>query len=140
MGNEKAIILQMVESGKISVDDAVKLIEAIKYDSAQQERQRFFDTFEFEDRLNRFSNSAENFAKDLSSKMNETWKGVEPKVKYAAKTAVEKTVCTIDKLSSALSESLKAFDENCESCVREEEDVPSGDEEYPQEDNEPKEN
>jgi gas vesicle protein len=136
----------MVENGKISVDDAVKLIEAIKTDGAQYgEKQSFFDSIEFEDKINRFSNSAENFAKDISARVNETWKGVEPKVKCAARTAIEKTVVAIDKVSGALSESLKTFDENQNPETPVQEDAPADNGAPPENaaeatDNEPKEN
>ena len=114
--NERAMILQMVESGKVSVDDAVKLLDAIKLDQAQNDRQKLFDTIELDERINRFARTCDNIARDISDKVSDTWRGVQPKVKSATKAAMEKTISAIDKLSQSLNESLKCLDEEAEGC------------------------
>ncbi len=122
MASEKSMILKMVDEGKISVDDAIKLLDAVKYDDNQVcDKQNFFEAVDLEDKINRFSRSAENFAKDAGSWMSQTWKGVEPKVKSGAKVAIEKTISAIDKLSNSLSEGLKSLEDsvaqdNCTEC------------------------
>ena len=133
MSSEKSYILKMVESGKISVDDAVKLIDALK-DSDEEEKASFWESIEFEEKLDRFASSTESFAKDIGVKMNSTWKDVEPKFKSAAKVAVEKTASAVDKLSCILSDYLKSFEDKGEHVFDECE------EHFESNDNEPREN
>ena len=50
----------------------------------------------------------------MKDKFSVTFKDVEPKVKKATKTVVQKTVSVLDEISSSLNETLRNLDENNE--------------------------
>ena len=119
MKEERMQILKMVESGKISVDEAAKLLEVINAGSYDP-----FETYEpsgFDEKCRQFSKNAESFAKDFSAKMGQTFKDVEPKLKKVTKVVVEKTAGVISELSRALNESLKNMEKAEECCCDEKE-------------------
>lgn len=114
MSSEREMILKMVEEQKISVDDAVKLFDALKGDPSFEKP--FVDHKELENKINKFSSSVEGFAREVAVRMSETWRGVEPKVKKATKTALGKTKNAVDKLSKTLSDSMRSLEEDLEDC------------------------
>jgi len=101
MKEERLQILKMVEDGKISVEDAEKLLQAIRPDNWKEAGPSF------DERVKEFSQNAESFAKDLGAKTSALYKGVEPKIKKATKVVVEKTAYIVDELSKSLNETLK---------------------------------
>lgn len=133
MKKERLKVLEMVESGKISVEEASKLLEALKSSTDLDWEPDYDDA---EEKLNQFSKNVDAFAKDFSDKFSSTFKEVEPKLRAATKTVIEKTVSIIDDISKSLNETAKNLDnkEECCSCGCSEE--PSGD----NADDEPKEN
>ena len=135
MKDERIKVLEMVEQGKINVDEAAKLLEALK---ATEDVDNSSD---FQEKINAFSQNVESFAKDVGDKMGTAFKGMEPKIRKATKVVVEKTANLVDDISKALNESLKNLEEcageNSEECDCNEESC-NASEEAP--DNEPKEN
>ncbi len=93
MKEERMAILKMVEEGKISTDDAVKLLDSI----AAQKKSSGFD-----EKINKAARSMDCFAKEVKEKVSEAAKDFEPKVKNTAKIIVEKTTAFVDELSQAL--------------------------------------
>ena len=77
---ERIMVLKMVEEGKITVDEAVKLIKAMGNCSDTGEK-------------------IKKAAKDMKGKISEMAKEAEPKVKMATKTVVSKTGEVVDELS-----------------------------------------
>lgn len=114
---ERLKVLQMLEDGKISSEDALKLLEALKPPFGHRFRQNF-ESEEFNDewneKLNRFSQSVDTFTRDFGDRFSDVAKDMEPKLRKAAKTVVEKTSMVVDDLSKALNESLKNLDEKTE--------------------------
>ena len=99
--NEKMRILDMLEKGTITADDAVRLMEAVG-----PSRPPFINP---QTRAN-MDEKFHKFAKDVGCKAHEIYKDVEPKVKKATQTALEKTASVLDNLAKKLNESLEKCD------------------------------
>lgn len=100
---EKTKILQMVEDEIITVEEAIDLLEAIKDDYTDDRHiQR-----EFDEKVRRFADNCESFAKDFGDKIEDAFKSAEPKFKKATKKIVSKTAEIVDDLSKSLYESLE---------------------------------
>ncbi|GHV42045.1 hypothetical protein FACS189490_10150 [Clostridia bacterium] len=112
MKEERLRILKLIEDGKISADEAVKLLEAIGAPG-----NGIPDGPTVDERFREFSQNAEAFLKDVGGKFGELYKEAEPKLKKAAKTVVEKTAYVVEEIAKNLNESLKNFkEEDGESC------------------------
>jgi polyhydroxyalkanoate synthesis regulator phasin len=102
-------VLELVEEGKVTVEEATKLLDALSAGITA------FDNYEIdeglEERLHDFSRSVNSFVKDIGDKLNTTYKDVEPKLKTATRAIVEKTATIADEVSRTLRENLKATDE-----------------------------
>jgi len=107
MKQERLKILSLLEDGKITADDAAMLLEKL----GQSDGNSFIseDTAEqVEEKLQRFAKSAEGFAKEFSSKVGCAYKDVEPKLKKASQTVLEKTASIVDDIAHALHESIES--------------------------------
>ena len=107
MKQERLKILSLLEEGKITADDAGMLLEKLN----QADGYHFIseDTAEqVEEKLQRFAKSAEGFAKEFSSKVGHAYKDVEPKLKKASQTVLEKTASIVDDIAHALHESIES--------------------------------
>ena len=112
---ERMLILNMVAEGKISVDESLKLLESLNAGQAKEDFTYDYNyDFDFEEKVSKFSKSVDEFAKEMKDKFSVTFKDVEPKVKKATKTVVQKTVSVLDEISSSLNETLRNLDENNE--------------------------
>ncbi|MCL2016160.1 MAG: hypothetical protein FWG68_07950 [Defluviitaleaceae bacterium] len=101
MKQERLKVLQMLEDGKITADDATKLLDTLH----QSDTRAFIneDTAEqVEEKLQRFAKSAEHFAREFGQKASEAYKDVEPKIKKASQTMLEKTSEVIDEIAKTL--------------------------------------
>jgi len=114
MNNEKMRVLDLLEAGKITAADAAMLLDSLG------KSQRFMskETREnVEDKLQRFAQDCGKLAKEVGEKVHVFYKGVEPKIKKASQTALEKAACVLEDLACTISESLeKAECCNDESC------------------------
>ncbi|MCL2170753.1 MAG: hypothetical protein FWB71_01260 [Defluviitaleaceae bacterium] len=109
MANERMQVLKMVEDGKITVDEATKLLESLKVNGV--------DTKTFEERFSNFTHGFGEFAKEMSCKLGAAYKEMEPKVKDFTKKMVAKTADIADSISQNLHEKMekmKAEDCECE--------------------------
>jgi len=115
--HERMQVLKMVEDGKITVDEATKLFEAMNFSAYTVEESKNFD-----EKFNKFASDMKDFAKDVACKVNELAKKVEPKVKEVAKNVVAGTANIADNISKSLNEKLKASEGCCgeEGCGCEE--------------------
>ena len=114
---ERIMILEMVREGKISTEDATKLLNSIGAGSGTKE----VDQEEIEEKFNRFYNSVDSFAKDLKDRFGKVYKDAEPKVKDVTKKAMVKTASLMEELSEKISESVSKLEETAEE-LREEAD------------------
>ena len=84
MNEEKLMILKMVDEGKISTNEAVKLINALSEKKPDR-------SIELEDKVQKATKAVDNFAKDVKTKVGEIAKNAEPKVRDATFAIVDKT-------------------------------------------------
>lgn len=117
MKKERMKVLTMVEEGKISVEEATKLLEALSVPDGIFEP----DYDDMEDKVNAFSRAVDNFTRDIGDKIGETYKGMEPRLKKATRSVVEKTANIVDDIAKSLQESLKNLNDDDEP---EEDDAP----------------
>ena len=126
MNNEKMRVLDLLEAGKITADEAAKLLESLgngSWGMSKESRENV------EERLQQFGKDLSKFAKDAGCKLQEFYKELEPKVKKATQHAAEKAACALDSLAQNINESMEekpcCEDENC-SCGGEasEDDTP----------------
>ena len=105
MQEERMQVLKMVDEGKITVDEAAKLLDTLKggNDTGRQ----------FEEKFKDFAQDMKEFCKDVTCKINEMTKKAEPKVKEFAKTVVTKTAEVADNISQSLNEKIKDMDDCC---------------------------
>jgi hypothetical protein len=104
MKEERMYILNLLGDGKINADEAAKLLEAL---GKKPIREYWDDDFNAEEKLLKFRESVETFAKDFGSKMGSAYKDMEPKVRKTTKVIMEKTASAVDGISKSLHESLK---------------------------------
>lgn len=104
---ERIMILNMVQDGKLTTDEATKLLNALRVGTLEVE-----SGFDMEEKIYKFTKSVDSFAKDVTGKLGTAFKDAEPKLKKATKTAVEKTAKVIDDISKSLNDSLKSMEEN----------------------------
>ena len=117
MQEERMQVLKMVDEGKITVDEATKLLEGLRAtgDGGKQ----------FEEKFKDFANDMKDFAKDVTCKINEATKKAEPKVKEFAKNVVSKTADIADNISQSLNEKVKNMEGGCCETTCECDDAPA---------------
>ena len=113
MKQERLKVLSLLEEQKITAEEASLLLE--KLNAADSHHFISEETAEqVEEKLHRFAKSAENFAREFSHKAAEAYKDVEPKLKKASQTILEKTAAVVDEIAHSLHETLdKAKSEEC---------------------------
>lgn len=119
MKQERLKVLSMLEDGKITAEEAAKLLESLKRGGPMYVWEDDYSG-EFEDRVNRFSRNVENFGKDFKCRMESAYKDMEPKLQNATRSVLEKTAAIIDDISSSLNESLRNMSKDHKPCCDEE--------------------
>jgi len=107
MKQERLKVLSLLEEGKITADEASMLLEKLN----QPEGYHLISdetADQVEEKLQRFAKNAECFAKEFSQKAAEAYKDVEPKLKKASQTVLEKTASIVDDIAHSLHESLES--------------------------------
>jgi len=104
---ERIIILNMLKDGKITVDESIKLLNAL--DSGEESSGSFdFDgSINMDDKFEKFTSTLDSFAKDVGEKAKTTYKDLEPKLKSGTKTVIEKTISVLGDINQSLTESLE---------------------------------
>jgi len=113
MGSSKGKILSMLEDGKISVDEAVRLLEAVAVTPPWAD----FDKENAQEQFKRVKGKADDLARTVRCKLNDTWEAVEPKVKHATRCAIAGTLDVVEKMSCALKDSLDKMAEEAEAAA-----------------------
>jgi len=118
MKEERLMILNLLNEGKISADEAAKLLDALGNASGPERRNKKFyhEHFDFEERdmeekLKKFSQAVDSFSKDFGGKVSGTFKELEPKFRKTAKVVMEKTAAVVDDLAKTLNESVRNMEE-----------------------------
>ena len=129
MSNEKMRVLDLLDAGKITADEAAKLLEVMSGSRFMSKETRE----NVEEKLQRFAKDCGKLAKEVGCKVQEFYKDVEPKIKRASQTALEKAACVLEDLACTISESLEkaecCTDEEC--CCPSESDCGGDDEPMP---------
>lgn len=133
MKKERLRILDLLEQGKITADEASKLLEALKSPTVDFDDMESDFATDVEEKLNRFSRTMDSFAKDFGDKMSGTFKDVEPKVKNVTKHVISKTAAIMDEISKSLNESLKSMEGKDCCCDEEKEECCCGNDDEPRE-------
>ena len=105
MKEERMKILQMVEDGKISVEEAGKLLDALGVSGECCGE-------DFADKMKEFCKDTETFMKNVGGKMCDFVKDMEPRVRNITKTAVSRTADLVDELGNALAACLNSLNKN----------------------------
>lgn len=102
--NEKMRVLDLLEAGKITADDAAKLLEVLGAGPRFMSKENRENV---EEKLQQFAKDVNKFAKDVGCKMQEFYREVEPKVKKASQTALEKAASALDNLACSINDSME---------------------------------
>ena len=124
MKQERLKVLSLLEEGKITADEASSLLDRLN----QADSHHFIseDTAEqVEEKLHRFAKSAEHFAKEFGQKAATAYKDVEPKLKKASQTVLEKTAAVVDEIAHSLHDTLEKAKAKAESEFVEDDDSPT---------------
>ena len=104
MNNEKMRVLDLLEAGKITAADAAMLLDSLGKSHGFMSKETRENV---EDKLQRFAQDCSKLAKEVGEKVHVFYKGVEPKIKKASQTALEKVAVTLEDLACSISESLE---------------------------------
>ena len=110
MSYEKMRVLDLLDSGKITADEAARLLEALGKNTgfiSKETRENM------EDKLQRFAKDCGKLAKEVGGKVQVLYKGVEPKLKKVGQSALEKAACALEDLACTISESLEKVAQDC---------------------------
>ena len=111
--NEKMRVLDLLESGKITAADAAMLLDSLGKSQGFMNKEARENV---EEKIRIFAQDCGKLAKEVGGKVQVFYKGVEPKIKKATHTALEKAACVLEDLACSISESLEqncCDDENC---------------------------
>lgn len=94
---EKMRVLDLLEAGKISAEEAVNLLRALSL--APRYRRGSMD-----EGLQRFARDCNRIAKRVGAKAKVAYKKVQPKIKRASKTVLKKAACALDSLAECIND------------------------------------
>lgn len=115
---ERLIILNTLREGKITVDESIKLLNAIDGCSDSSFEFGSGSNINMEEKFEKFTSSLDGFAKEVGEKAKNTYKDLEPKLKSGTKTVIEKTINVLGDINQSLTESLENMKkaEEAEKC------------------------
>ena len=114
--SEQLRVLELLDAGKINAHEAEALLKALGKTSGILRKETRDNV---EEKLKCFAQDCGKFAKEVGSKVHVLYKGVEPKIKRATQTALEKVACVLEDAACSISESLERAAANC--CCEDEE-------------------
>ena len=109
MQEERIMVLQMLQDGKINVDDATRLLDTL---SSTHNKHCDKKSIDLEDKIKKLSKCVDSVAKDLGDKVGNVYKNMEPKLKKTTQCVVQKTADVVRELSNKLSEASEKLDDN----------------------------
>ena len=127
--DERMMILQMVNDGKINSEDAAKLLTSLTENDPgiTGPGPNIKPDVDVADKFNKFCGTVENFAKNVGEKASKAIKDAEPHVKEATKKAMKKTACALEDISKTLQTNLQNMEEKENNCENTEDSTPSED-------------
>ena len=120
---ERMRVLDLLESGKITADEATKLLDSLGGPHLMSKESRE----NLEERVGNFAKEVNKFAKEIGCKMQEMYKEAEPKIKKASQTALEKAAAALDDLAHNIAESTEKSSGDCcgeAGCACDDDDAP----------------
>jgi len=107
---EKMRVLDLLESGKINAEEASRLLEALGKNRVFDKEQRD----QMEEKFQKFASDVNKFAKDVGERVQIMYRNVEPKIKKASHSALEKAAAALDELAHTIHDSIEKS--NSEKC------------------------
>jgi len=115
MKEERLKILSLLEDGKIDANQAGELLEVLSKTEQPERCHGHWHTrynheetsAQMEEKLQKFAKSAESFAKEFGQKASDVYKDMEPKLKQASQTVLEKTANVLDEIARTLHENIE---------------------------------
>jgi DNA mismatch repair ATPase MutS len=104
MKEERMMILNMLESGKVSAEEAARLLEVIGKSKEKEECCSSKFSQDVEEKVQQLGATVDTWAKELAEKMDGVIREVEPKLKKVTQIIVEKTAATIDEIAQTMRE------------------------------------
>ena len=120
--SEKMRVLDLLESGKITADEAARLLETLGGAAFISKDARD----NLEEKVSKFAQEVNTFAKDVGCKLQEMYKDVEPKIKKASQNALEKAAAVLDDLANNINDSVEKGADCCgdTDCTCDDDDKP----------------
>ncbi|MCL2752839.1 MAG: hypothetical protein FWE44_01665 [Defluviitaleaceae bacterium] len=109
MQEERMQVLKMIDEGKITVDEATKLLNALGAKACCEAKPTT------EEKWAKFQEDTKEFFKEMGQKINQACEKAKPKIESAAKTVVAKTAQACDNIAQSLNEKVAKMQEK-ESC------------------------
>jgi len=110
MKEERLMILEMLKEGKISAEEAAKLLKTVGDSPSREERA-------LEDKFETFYMNVDSFAKDLKKRAETAYYKAEPKIKVATKKTLEKTVDLMQDVSEKLKATVNKLEDEAEEKI-----------------------
>ena len=107
---ERLMVLNMLQEGKINVDEATRLLDNLKPSNNCNESEKLESVFQ--KKLNTISENVEGISKEVGDKLGNILRKFEPRAKSATKKVVEKTISVMNNISKALDDNTQLQDEN----------------------------
>ena len=109
---EKMRVLDLLESGKITADEAANLLEVLNNGATVRIMSK--ETRDnMEEKFQQFGQDVTKFAKDAGCKLQEFYKASEPKIKKASHSVLEKAAAALDGLACSINESIQRDEAAC---------------------------
>ena len=97
---ERLLILEMISEGKISTEEAMKLLKTVGHTRDLSDEEEANTAFE--DKLDQFYDDVNTFTKDIKEKVGSAYETSKPVVKDGAKKFLTKTAQVLEGLSKKL--------------------------------------
>ena len=102
MKEEKLMILSMLKDGRISVDEAYRLLEVVTEPKCKIKiKDKGID-----EKITKAADNVGSFAKEVGEKFESKYKAIEPKIKEVSQKVVEKAASAVDSVSKKLNDKL----------------------------------
>jgi len=111
MQEERMQVLKMIDDGKITVDEATKLLDALGANCCDS-----LSSPSMEEKWNKFQADAKEFFKEMGVKFSQACEKARPKLEAAAKTVVAKTAQACDSIAQGLNEKVAKMQEKQGCC------------------------
>ena len=121
MRQERMKVLDLLDEGKITAEEAAKLLEAMKKPQLDDDM-LVFDKDAAEEKVHNIAKHVDRFTKDFGGRVESAYKEIEPKIKKASQAVLERTAAIFDEIAKSLNESLENARKNAADAEKAAED------------------